>query len=81
MVRKIKLLERARKNPAGLSFANFEALLKSCGWALKRQAGSHRVWKAPSGKAVPFQPREGKAKPYQVRQFLKLLDEEKDGDD
>jgi predicted RNA binding protein YcfA (HicA-like mRNA interferase family) len=66
-----KLLSAARENPAGLRFAEFETLLAQCGWTLKRQRGSHRVWYSPQGARLSVQENEaGKAKPYQVRQFL-----------
>lgn len=71
-----KLLAKARRNPSGLAFREFEALLRACGWVLDRQAGSHRLWRSPRGSLLPVQPRGSKAKGYQVRQFLRLLDEE-----
>jgi hypothetical protein len=70
-----KLLAKARRNPAGLSFAEFERLLARTGWVFKRQRGSHRFWKSPSGKAVPFQSYQGQAKAYQVKQYLADIDE------
>lgn len=74
MTKREKLLASAQRNPAGLSFRELESLLEQCGWTFKRQAGSHRVWKAPSGPVVPIQSDHGKAKEYQVRQILRIME-------
>jgi len=71
-----KLLEDARNNPGGISFKDFEQLMRLSGWRFKRQKGSHRLWASPRGQLLPVQPRGSKAKDYQVRQFLKQLDTE-----
>ena len=68
-----KMLEKARNSPGGLSFNDFETLLEQSGWKLKRQTGSYRFWKAPKGPVVPIQPDRGKAKAYQVKQFLRIM--------
>ena len=70
MTKHEKLLEKAQNNPGGLLFGDFETLLERCGWKFKRQTGSHRFWKAPSGQVVSIQSANGKAKEYQVKQFL-----------
>ena len=76
MVKKEKLLSKAQNNPGGLSFGDFETLLTQCGWAKHRQEGSHRIWKSPAGFRLTIQNRKGKAKGYQVRQFLAQYDKE-----
>jgi len=68
--RREKLLEKARRNPRGLRFEEFEALLRQCGWTKDRQSGSHRIWYSPSGFRLSVQPRGDMAKGYQVEQFL-----------
>ena len=71
MTQREKLLNRARENPNGLRFDDFETLLAQCDWALDRQSGSHRLWHSPQGYRLPIQEgRNGKAKQYQVEQFL-----------
>lgn len=72
-----KLLEKARNNPGGLLFGDFETLLEQCGWKFKRQTGSHRFWKAPNGPVIPIQSANGKAKEYQVKQFLRIVEDGK----
>ncbi|MGL4879784.1 MAG: type II toxin-antitoxin system HicA family toxin [Waterburya sp.] len=43
----------------------------------ERQRGSHRLWSSPNGQSLPIQPRkDGKAKVYQVQQFIKCQQEE-----
>jgi predicted RNA binding protein YcfA (HicA-like mRNA interferase family) len=77
MGKKEKLLEKARRNPQGLRLAEFEALLEKCGWTFDHQTGSHRIWYSPKGARISIQPmKDGKAKRYQVEQFLTVFDEE-----
>ncbi len=71
MTRRDKLLARARNNPRGLSFADLEALLRHAGWSFDHQTGSHQIWYSPAGYRLSIQEtRDGKAKGYQVEQFL-----------
>ncbi|GBF79274.1 type II toxin-antitoxin system HicA family toxin [Aphanothece sacrum] len=77
MGKKEKILEQARRNPQGLSFDDFESLLLLCRWELKRQRGSHRFWYSPNKYRISIQPmKDGKAKAYQVKQFLETYDRE-----
>jgi len=74
-----KLLAAARNNPSGLSFKDFEALLKRAHWKFDRQKGSHQIWYSPKNSLISIQPRGGKAKGYQVKQFLGVYDRESNG--
>jgi predicted RNA binding protein YcfA (HicA-like mRNA interferase family) len=74
MTKHEKLMDKTRNNPGGLLFADFETLLEQSGWVFKRQTGSHRFWKAPGGELLPIQPKGSKAKEYQVKQALKILE-------
>ena len=74
-----KLLEAARNNPSGLSFRDFETLLKRAGWMFDRQKGSHRIWYSLKNSLLSIQSSGGKAKGYQVRQFLEVYDRESNG--
>ena len=77
MTRSDKLLESARNNPAGLRFDDFKTLLHRLGWTPDRQEGSHLIWYSPKGSRLPIQEgRSGKAKPYQVKQFLTIYQRE-----
>ncbi len=66
-----KLFTKAENNPSGLLFREFETLLSQSGWIFDHQKGSHSIWCSPKGCRLPIQPRhDGKAKGYQVKQFL-----------
>jgi len=73
-----KLLEKAKNNPGGLSFDDFQVLMKRSGWVLDHQKGSHQIWYSPKLYRISVQNRNGKAKGYQVKQFLMKLEEEND---
>ena len=77
MTKKEKLWKKAQQNPQNLTFKEFETLLEQNGWKLARQKGSHRLWSSAKGQSLPIQPRkDGKAKVYQVQQFIKCQQEE-----
>ena len=70
-----KLLVKARNHPKGLGFAEFETLIRRCGWVFEHQTGSHRIWRSPAGTVLSIQEgRDGKAKEYQVEQFMKHVE-------
>lgn len=71
-----KLLIKAFNNPSGLSFSEFETLMKRCGWVIDHQTGSHQIWYSPKGYRISVQNKGGKAKGYQVKQFLTCYKEE-----
>ena len=71
-----KLLKKAIHNPAGLSFNEFTTLLRRCDWIMDHQTGSHQIWYSPKKQRLSVQNRAGKAKGYQVKQFLELYREE-----
>lgn len=71
-----KLLRRiARGDLANVSFTDMRRLVEEFGFELRRTSGSHHVFAHP---AVPellnLQEVHGQAKPYQIRQFLRLLE-------
>jgi predicted RNA binding protein YcfA (HicA-like mRNA interferase family) len=75
-----KLLAKARNNPAGVRFTEACALAEAYGFQFARQRGSHRMFEREGvWEQVNLQPeRNGKAKPYQVRQLVKMIDEHGD---
>ena len=80
MTRREKLLARARNNPKDLTFDEFQTLLRHAGWTFDHQKGSHQIWYSPNRRRLPVQPgKNGKAKGYQVEQFLVALEEETNG--
>jgi predicted RNA binding protein YcfA (HicA-like mRNA interferase family) len=60
---------------ANVDFADFRRLVEAYGFHLLRVTGSHHAFGHP---AVPellnLQPVSGEAKPYQIRQFLRLVE-------
>ena len=76
MNRRETLLNRARRNPNGLKFREFEQLMRQCGWTQRRQRGSHRAWYSPRQYRIIVQPSRSMARGYQVRQFLTQYDQE-----
>jgi len=76
MTKKDKLLDKAINNPNGLSIGDFRSLMKHQGWALDHQKGSHEIWYSPKLYRISVQDRNGKAKGYQVKQFLMRLEQE-----
>lgn len=76
-----KLLEKARNNPNGLSYGDFETLMTRLKWVMDHQSGSHQIWYSPKGHRISVQNRSGKAKGYQVKQFLNRYYEEENSDE
>ncbi|MCF8131122.1 MAG: type II toxin-antitoxin system HicA family toxin [Deltaproteobacteria bacterium] len=74
MSKREKLLAHAVNNPKSLSFGEFQTLLRQAGWIFDHQKGSHRIWYSPDRQRLSIQEgRNGKAKGYQVEQFLDQL--------
>ena len=80
MANRAKLLERASNSPKNLKFEDLCALAECYGWVFQRRSGSHRIYLHPGlgntvGSMMNFQPRDGKAKPTQVKQLLNAIEE------
>ena len=72
-----KTLAKARNNPSGLRFSEFESLVEAFGFRFVRQTGSHRIYGNPDVPvALNLQPdHNGKAKAYQVRDLLQKVEQ------
>jgi len=57
-------------------FEDFQTLMKRFKWVLDHQRGSHQIWYSPKSHRISVQNWNGKAKGYQVKQFLARLEEE-----
>ncbi|HLL88485.1 MAG TPA: type II toxin-antitoxin system HicA family toxin [Tepidisphaeraceae bacterium] len=70
-----KLLRKAAASPANLRFGEFVTLVQGLGFRHSRTSGGHHIFVHPDV-PVPanLQNVGGKAKPYQVRQVLKLVE-------
>ena len=70
-----KILKKALASPANLRFEEACALARAFGFHLSRVRGSHHIFAHPSlRELVNLQEVNGKAKPYQVRQLLALVE-------
>jgi predicted RNA binding protein YcfA (HicA-like mRNA interferase family) len=59
-----------------INFRDFERLLHTLGFELKRISGSHRIYLHPKvGRPFSVQPVGKDAKPYQVRQLRDIIRE------
>jgi predicted RNA binding protein YcfA (HicA-like mRNA interferase family) len=68
-------LERARTGSANLRFGEMRRLLEAVGFRLARVSGSHHIFSHRGMRElVNLQEVDGKCKPYQLKQVLKLID-------
>lgn len=72
-----KLIEQARASKTNIRFEDLVKLMKCYGFVFRKpKGGSHRNAISPlDGQVQSVQPKNGKAKPYQVRQVLAIIDE------
>ena len=70
------LIENAKNNPKGLRFSDLQKLCLCCGMLHDRTKGSHYVYKHanPSFTITIQELSDGKAKPYQVKQVIDLIE-------
>jgi hypothetical protein len=58
-----------------VSFADMRRLVESFGFELRRVSGSHHIFAHPDiTEILNLQDVRGEAKPYQIRQFLRLIE-------
>jgi len=75
-----EILEQARQSPGNVRFRDLVRLVEAVGYVQDRQRGSHRIFRHRSRRELPIvnlQADGATAKPYQVRQVLRLIDEHK----
>jgi len=59
-----------------VAFADFRRLVETFGFREHRRSGSHAVYLHPEvHENLSLQPHRSEAKPYQIRQFLSLVEE------
>ena len=74
-MRKRKLLQRVLNNPKNVKFTDIVTLVEAFDFRLSRIRGSHHIFVHPAVRElVNLQEVKGQAKPYQVRQFLRLVE-------
>jgi len=75
MSRKRKLLEKILAGSKNIQFDELVTLVEAFGFSLSRINGSHHIFTHPDiSELVNLQNRQGKAVPYQVRQFVILIE-------
>ena len=74
-MKKEKLLQRVLSSTKNIRFKEMVTLVEAFGFRLSRIGGSHHVFIHPNiPEQINLQSVKGQAKPYQVRQFLKLVE-------
>lgn len=59
-----------------ISFRDFEQLIRAFGFTLDRRRGSHRTYTHPlCTRPLVIQPKGDMAAPYQVREFIAMIEE------
>jgi hypothetical protein len=70
-----QLVQRATNTPNNLRFEDLVSLVEAFGFRLRRSRGSHQMFARPGiPELVNLQNDRGKAKPYQGRAFLGLIE-------
>jgi predicted RNA binding protein YcfA (HicA-like mRNA interferase family) len=73
---KRKLLKKVLAGSKNIRFADMVTLIEGFGFRLARTSGSHHIFEHPDvPELLNIQNRKGKAKPYQIRQFLELSEQ------
>ena len=74
-MKKLKLLKRALEGSRNFKFEEMVALAEAFGFRLSRTQGSHHIFVHPGvPELLNLQNVHGEAKPYQIRQFLRLVE-------
>ena len=75
-MKKRKLLAKILAGSKNIRFDELVALLEAFGFRLSRVSGSHHIFEHPKVReVVNIQNVRGKAKPYQLKQVLALVEE------
>jgi hypothetical protein len=73
---KRKLFKKILSGSDNIRFDDLVSVVEAFGFRLSRVNGSHHIFVHDAiPKLLNLQDRAGKAKPYQIRQFLALMDE------
>jgi predicted RNA binding protein YcfA (HicA-like mRNA interferase family) len=72
---KLKLLRKIIAGSKNIRFGDMITLVEAFGFRLSRIHGSHRIYIHPTiNELINLQDVNGQCKPYQVKQFLKLVE-------
>jgi predicted RNA binding protein YcfA (HicA-like mRNA interferase family) len=71
-----KLLQKILAGSKNIRFNDFIRLVEAFGFQLSRVRGSHHIFEHPDVlEIVNLQNSKGRVKPYQIRQFLQLVEQ------
>lgn len=75
--RRQRLLDRVSAGDTrNVGFTEFCRLIEAFGFTLRRVSGSHYIYTHPQvPRPLSLQPRQQEAKPYQVNQFIEIVEE------
>ena len=69
------MLQKALQGSKNIRFSDMVRLVEAFGFRLSRVSGSHHICVHPDlAELLNLQEVDGKAKPYQIRQFLRLIE-------
>lgn len=72
------MLEKLRNSPNNTDFDYFVKVVKKFGFIFDRQKGSHQIYKSDFVEDIlNIQNDKGKAKPVQIKDFIKLVENKK----
>jgi len=70
-----KILEKVLAGSKNIAFNDFILLVEGSGFHLSRVSGSHHIFVHPKVKElVNLQNVKGQVKPYQIKQFMELVE-------
>ena len=71
-----KLFKKALRNPANFKYTDFRSLIRAFGFVHGRSKGGHHMFAQREKKLfLNVQEVKGEVKPYQVRQFLAMVEQ------
>ena len=74
-MKKQKLLQKLLSGSKNIRFSEAVACAEACGFRLDRINGSHHIFTHPGiPELLNLQDVKGKAKPYQIKQLLQLIE-------
>jgi predicted RNA binding protein YcfA (HicA-like mRNA interferase family) len=69
------IYEELKNNPKNIRFKRLCTIAKAFGFTLRKGKGSHHIFTRPDvSELLNFQNIKGKAKPYQVKQLIKIIE-------
>ncbi|WP_445249534.1 type II toxin-antitoxin system HicA family toxin [Microcoleus sp. OTE_8_concoct_300] len=75
-MKKRKILEKVLSGSKNIKFNEMVTLIEAFGFSLARVSGSHHIFNHPEvPEIVNIQNKKGEVTPYQVRQFLAIIEE------